>query len=205
MRKKWTPNTEITDSLLKFREKRKWQIALRRYVLEKNKSSYYAPFFGIDSANFRKWIELQFLKDMNWDNFSLLWQFDHIVPVNYFDFTNEKDLRLCWNFLNIRAERIGDNEYQMGHIDILSAKSHFHSLYQETGYPPCLAYVQKITAFELSDIQTIGHQIQFLNQNKDLIEIMTQLESEDFDKINEGLPISEILAKKEIIKNFGSL
>src|ERR1700733_6249523 len=123
MRKKWTPKTEITDSLLKFREKRKWQIALRRYVLEQNKSSYYAPFFGIDSGNFRKWIELQFEKDMNWENFSLIWQFDHIIPVNYFDFTNKNDLRLCWNFINIKAERIDAPEVQMGHIDILSAKS----------------------------------------------------------------------------------
>jgi hypothetical protein len=204
MRKKWTPKTEITDSLLKFREKRKWQIALRRYVLDQNKSSYYAPFFGIDSTNFRKWIELQFVKDMNWENFSSVWQFDHIIPLSYFDFTDEKELRLCWNFVNIKAERIDTPEIQVDYIDILSAKSHFQSLFQETGYPLCQAYIQKINMFDFSDIQKIGPQIDFLNQHKDLIKSMTAFEAGDFDKFNEGVTIGEILAQKEILKNFGT-
>ena len=99
-RKKWTPKAEITVSLLKFREKRKWQLAFRRYVIEKNKSSFYALYFGLDIEQLRHWIELQFTENIRWDNFGTSWQFDHIVPVAYFDFFNEDDLKLCWNFIN---------------------------------------------------------------------------------------------------------
>ena len=73
-RKKWTPHEEVTGSVLTFREKRKWQIALRRYVLEKNKSSFYAPYFGLGIETFRKWIEVQFDSETNWENFSESWQ-----------------------------------------------------------------------------------------------------------------------------------
>ena len=104
-RKKWTARTEVTDAVLRFREKRKWQIALRRYVLEQKWSASYAPYFGIDIQRFREWIALQFEGGQSWDNFSDGWQFDHVVPVAYFDFGSEAELRLCWNFTNIRVAR----------------------------------------------------------------------------------------------------
>src|SRR5450631_3622759 len=139
-RKKWTPKTEITRSVLLFREKRKWQIALRRYILMQNKSSYYAPYFGLDMRNLRKWIEIQFDSEMNWDNFSKNWQFDHIVPLTYFDFEDEADLRLCWNFTNIKAEKIvGDTKdtNRSGRLDLMGSKTWFMNLVKQTNYPIC--------------------------------------------------------------------
>ena len=59
-RKAWTPQTEITDSLIRFREKRKWQLSYRRYVLEKAPSEAYAPYFGLDIETLRQWFEAQF-------------------------------------------------------------------------------------------------------------------------------------------------
>jgi hypothetical protein len=64
-RKKWSARTEITPAVLKFREKRKWQIALRRYVIEKNNCITYAPYFGLDRENLRKWFEMQFEEGYN--------------------------------------------------------------------------------------------------------------------------------------------
>ena len=110
VRKKWTPKEEVTEGLLKFRAKRRWQIALRRYIIEKNPCFAYAPYFGLDIENFRKWIEIQFDEELNWDNFSKKWQFDHIVPVAYFDFDSESDLRLCWNFMNVSVEKLQLNK-----------------------------------------------------------------------------------------------
>jgi len=52
----------------------------------------------LDKKGFRKWIELQFDEDTNWDNFSQKWQFDHIVPVAYFDFNDKADLSLLLEF-----------------------------------------------------------------------------------------------------------
>src|SRR6188474_3101936 len=99
-RKRWTPKAEITDELLKSREKRKWQVALRRYVLDKNLSPAYAWYFGLSIDQFRNWIEIQFTEGLSWENFGSAWQFDHVIPVAYFDFSLEEDLLLCWNFIN---------------------------------------------------------------------------------------------------------
>ena len=70
-RKKWSAQTEVTPSLLKLREKRRWQIALRRYVIERNISTFYAPYFGLDVENIRIWFEMQF--DAGTTCYCLLW------------------------------------------------------------------------------------------------------------------------------------
>src|SRR4030095_7188418 len=99
-RKRWTPVEESSPSLEKFREKKKWQINLRRYVINKSPCPQYAPYFGLDISNLRKWFELQFSPEMSWDNFGKAWQFEHIIPAAYFDFSNDEELKLCWSFIN---------------------------------------------------------------------------------------------------------
>lgn len=203
MRKRWTPKTEITDALLLFREKKKWQIALRRYVLEKNKSSYYAPFFGLDSSSLRKWIELQFEEEQNWSNFSTAWQLDHLLPIAYFDYNDENDLRLCWNFVNISVEKANSLEKKDLGTGILSAKSYFASLYQHTGYAICLKLVEKINLIETQGQQSNNQQVRFIIENKNLIESLSILDSSDYDKLNGGIPLAEIQALKNLLNKFG--
>jgi hypothetical protein len=203
MRKKWTPKTEITDSLLDFREKRKWQIALRRYILGKNKSSQYAPYFGLDSLHFRKWIEIQFDSDMSWDNFSSVWQFDHVLPITYFNFRDPQELRLCWNFINICVEKTIPGAKKLERINILASKSYFQTIYHNTAYSICLEFIKKINGLQVISNQTKEQQIKFFSENKDLIQVISNFSSEDFDKLNAGIPIAEILAEKELIRKFG--
>lgn len=202
-RKRWTAQTEVSDTLIKFREKRKWQIALRRYVLEKNKSAFYAPFFGLDINSFRKWIELQFDEDINWDNFSLVWQFDHIVPVAYFDFDNEDDLKLCWNFVNIRVEKLQLNKNRGNRIDVLAAKSYFLDIFQKTNYQVCWKMVEKIEKIELSQISSNENLENFILQNKSYLETLQSFSSDDYARLNTGVPFQDIFFEKEFFKKFG--
>ncbi|MEO7048351.1 MAG: hypothetical protein ABI091_23840 [Ferruginibacter sp.] len=202
-RKKWTAKEDITDSLLKFREKRKWQLSLRRYVLEKNHCQFYAPYFGLPIEDFRKWIEIQFTNDLSWDNFAESWQFDHIVPVAYFDFALEEDLRLCWNFINIRVESINDNKNRGQRIDVLAVKPYFEALLSKTGLTICSKMLAKINALQVSSINSEPTLEAFLINKKDNIETLTTLNSDDFKSINEGVTIKDILLEKEILKKFG--
>jgi hypothetical protein len=202
-RKKWTAKEEITDSLLEFREKRKWQLSLRRYVLEKNHCQFYAPYFGLPIDDFRKWIEIQFTNDLSWDNFAESWQFDHIVPVAYFDFSLEEDLRLCWNFINIRVERISDNKNRGHRIDVLAVKPYFEALLSKTGLTICNKMLAKINTLQVSYINSEPVLEDFLINKKDNIETLTTLNSDDFKSINEGVTIKDILLEKEILKKFG--
>lgn len=203
-RKKWTPKSEITDSLLKFREKRKWQLALRRYVLEKNISSKYAFYFGLGVEQFRKWIEIQFTDDLNWENFGSSWQFDHILPLSYFDFAVEEDLLLCWNFLNIRVERINLFQEQTtgSRIDVIAARHYFNTLFSKTGFTFCLKMVQKINDIENSSIVSEPAIEQFILQNKVQLELMSSITREEFNDLNTGMTLDDILLEREIIKKF---
>src|SRR4030095_13143219 len=202
-RKKWTPQNEVNDALIQSRQKRKWQIALRRYVLEGNKCSVYAPYFGLDIYNFRKWIEAQFDRPLNWDNFSSSWQFDHIIPLTYFSFEAEEDLRLSWNFINIRVEKIEIEEKETNRIDVLAAKRYFETLYNYTRYPFCQKMVAKINQIELSEIKGSDKLISFMQENKSYLETIFSFTSYEFDKLNERVPLNEILAEIELLKKFG--
>ena len=199
-RKKWTPREEITDSLLLFRAKRKWQIALRRYVIEQKPVAFYPPYFGLDIINFRKWIELQFDEDTNWGNFSVTWQFDHIVPVAYFDFTNDVDLRLCWNFINIRLEKISLNKNRGHRIDVLASKAYFKKLHRETRYPICLDMIEKIERIEVAEIKSTKAMGIFILENLKFLEITASFSDYEFYRLNQGLSVNEIVNERELLK-----
>lgn len=203
MRKKWTAKTEVNKALEKFREKRKWQIALRRYVLEKNKCSFYAPYFGLDVNKFREWIELQFEEGLNWNNFSTTWQFDHIVPVAYFDFADENDLFLCWNFINIRVEKVEYNKNRGNRVDVLAAKSFFETLQKETGYDVCGKMVEKIIRIEVSQIASNSVLEKFIIENKNYLNTVAGFSSYEFDKLNAGTELKSVLFEKNFLKKFG--
>ena len=199
-RKKWTPRAEITDSLLLFREKRKWQIALRRYIIEQKPVAFYPPYFGLDIINFRKWMELQFDEDTNWGNFSVTWQFDHIVPVAYFDFTNDVDLRLCWNFINIRLEKISLNKNRGHRIDVLASKAYFKKLHRETQYPLCLVMIEKIDRIEVAEIKGTKAMEKFILENLKFLEITESFSDYEFYRLNQGLSVNEIVNERELLK-----
>jgi len=203
-RKRWTAQTEVTDSLKKFREKRKWQISLRRYVLERNRCSFYAPYFGLDIASFRNWIEIQFTGDMNWENFSKTWQFDHIVPVTYFDFDQETELRLCWNFTNIRVEKLHLNKNRGNRVNVLAAKAYFDILYQRTQYPICMEMVRKIEQIEISEIESGRHLEEFIVANKEFIDTISSFSSYEYDNLNKGAEIKDILAERAFLNRLNN-
>lgn len=60
---------------------------------------------NLSKDEFIKYIELQFSEGMNWNNIHI----DHYVPLSYFDPTNENDMRICWNYLNLRPLFAVDN------------------------------------------------------------------------------------------------
>jgi hypothetical protein len=202
-RKQTIPKEEATEALLKFREKRKWQLSMRRYIIERSPSEAYAPYFGLDIENFRKWIESQFEQSLNWENFGSLWQFDHIVPVTYFDFGSEEELKLCWNFINIRVEKLELNKNRGNRIDVLAVKPYFQDLYNKTGYSLCLKMIDKINEVEVSNIESQPHLENFIIQNKEHLEAISSLSNDEFNKLNKGVQLKDILLEREILRKFG--
>jgi hypothetical protein len=199
-RKKWEPKTEITPELLKFREKRKWQINLRRYVIEKSPCPSYAPYFGLDIENIRKWFEYQFNKDLSWKNFGVSWQFNHIIPVTYFDHSIEEELRLCWNFTNLRVEPFQLNKNRGNRLDVLGARQYFENLYSKSGYAVTKALKDKISRIELSEFISTEPQQKFLSENKEYLSHIENYSSFEFELLNHGRSPEEVKGEISFFK-----
>lgn len=195
---------ETPESIQRKREKRRWQMALRRYVIEKNPSSAYARYFGLDIEFFREWIAIQFKEDLSWDNFALKWQFDHIVPVAYFDYSNEEDLLLCWNFINIRVERIEPNKVRGNRIDVMAVRTYFEDLYNKTNYTFCTRMLEKIRTIEIANIESNKELEQFIIKNQGYFEQISRFNQDDFRRLNDGVSFKSILIEKEIARKFGA-
>lgn len=193
---------EDTPEQLHVREKRKWQINLRRYVLEQNPCIEYAPYFGLDSNNMRSWFQYQFSDEQNWDNFGQAWQFDHLVPVAYFDYHNENDMKLCWNFTNLRVESILLNKNRGHRLDVLAAKSYFQKLYDTTGYFMCRELLEKINSIQLSEFVSTQAQQEFINTHKDYLEMIQDYSSFEFELLNSGRTVEQVNQEVNFLKNF---
>lgn len=202
-RKKWTPKTEETPALLKFREKRKWQLNMRRYVLKESPCPFYAPYFGLDIKNIRQWFEYQFTNGLGWDDFGEKWQFDHIIPVTYFDFSKEHELKMCWNFTNIRVEHFQKNKDRGNRLDVLAAKNYFLELYNTTQYEPCRLLLQKIDEIELSEFVSTTAQQAFIKDHSEYLEMIKGYTAFEFELLNHGRSIEEVKKEIEFLKNIG--
>lgn len=194
---------ETAESLNRKREKRRWQMALRRYIIEKNPSNAYAKYFGLDITYFREWVSLQFKNDLSWESFAIKWQFDHIVPVAYFDYSKEEDLLLCWNFINIRVERIEQDKFKGNKIDVMAVRTYFEDLFSKTKYPFCIKMLEKISKIEMDNIETNTELVDFVINNKQYIEQISNFSQDDFSRLNSGVAFKSIQEEKEIARKFG--
>ncbi|MBL7731517.1 MAG: hypothetical protein JNM88_10095 [Chitinophagaceae bacterium] len=201
MRKRWTRKEEITPSLLKFREKRKWQISLRRYVIHESLCPDYAPYFGLDIKNMRQWFEFQF-KAEGWADFGKKWQFDHIIPVTYFDFSNNEDLKLCWNFTNLRVEQLQQNKDRGNRLDVLMAKRYFRELYETTGYEICQKLLLKIETLEMSEFISTEAQQSFIRSHSDYLSMIQNYNSFEFELLNSGRTVEQVKEEVGHLKTF---
>lgn len=186
-----------------FREKRKWQIALRRYVIERNPSAAYAPFFGLDIENMRRWFEYQFSEGVNWGSFGKNWQFDHIIPVSWFDFSNEEDLKLCWNFANLRVGYFRDNSEKGQKLDLSVAKAYFRDLFEATSFPICGALLGKAEKIEQSSqIKSLSQQ-SFIQENQQHLKSISSYGRDEFELLNQGRTVEEVNREIEFARRFG--
>ncbi len=176
-------------------------MAFRRFVLENAPSEQYAQYFGLCRKDLRKWIEAQFAEGLSWENFGKTWQFEHVIPIAWFNTDSEVELSACWNYLNIRVARIN----VMGHAsDLLFAKAYFEKLYQASGFQGCLFYLNKLASIlsehEMSASVAL---IDFIHSNKTILDAIPSFSSEEYQQYLETESAKSILTEREILKKFG--
>lgn len=59
---------------------------------------------GYTAEQLRQYIELQFTLEMNWGNYGIYWEIDHIIPKNLFNYISYDDesYKQCWKLSNLR-------------------------------------------------------------------------------------------------------
>lgn len=199
-RKQWTPQTDHTEADMLAKEKKKWQLGFRRFVLEGSPSAEYAPYFGLDSTGIRAWLESQFDAIMSWENFGKVWQFEHVLPLAYLDLTSEADLQLGWHCINIRPERI---DLPRERPSLAQIKQYFESLYQTSGLSVCADLLKRIERIPDQPIVISEGQKLFLQSNLNQLEAARHFDQADFLRLHEGSSIDDLLLEKEILKKFG--
>jgi hypothetical protein len=197
MTKKQAGNLAVDT--LRAKEKRKWQIALRRYVFEEGFSTGYAPYFGLDRVNLRKWLEIQFTAGQSWESFALNWQIGQLIPAHYFNLEAEEELRLCWNFLNLRVEPV-QVEKAGQRTDLLFAKIFFSKLYAETQSPSCKKLLQRIEGIEQANPILAEKQSTFLKEHSDYLGMIQNYSSFEFELLNRGRSVEDVNREAEALK-----
>jgi hypothetical protein len=71
-------------------------------VYLQGRNIYFSKYIAIDLIGFRNYIESKFTPEMNWHNHGIIWELDHILPLNSFDLTKDANLYLAWNYTNFQ-------------------------------------------------------------------------------------------------------
>ena len=79
------------------------------------KSSSTTDSLGIDIDTFRKWIEFQFTREMNWSNKDL----DHVKAIRTFDLSKDEELRECFKWKNTQPLLKQDHQHKRTKFNFL--------------------------------------------------------------------------------------
>ena len=70
---------------------------MRNKIIVKNERT--EKLIGYNILFLKKYLENQFNKNMNWDNYGSYWEIDHIKPLAKFSY---KDITKCWSLNNLQ-------------------------------------------------------------------------------------------------------
>ena len=102
-------NKIFQESYLK---KKRLQIQIRRFLFTKSPCKELSKYIGIDKLGFKKYIESHLIDGMNLDNYKIVWDIDHVVPVEIFNLEHEADLLVCYNYQNLTPMFVLDNKFK---------------------------------------------------------------------------------------------
>jgi len=94
-----------------FKEKNKLWFQIKNAVFcriwssLKNKSKKHLKteqYLGCDIESYKQYLEQHFLPEMNWGNYGILWEIDHIKGCCKFDLTKIEEQKRCFHFLNTK-------------------------------------------------------------------------------------------------------
>jgi len=67
-------------------------------------------YLGCNIDDYKIYIESLFTPEMNWDNYGSYWEIDHIKQLFSFDFSQEENIYIAFNYKNTRPLTIFENQ-----------------------------------------------------------------------------------------------
>ena len=113
-------NKERRKTDLNFRLKEVIKSKFHKFI--KGERLYFKEVIGLEQKMFIKWIEFLWNDKMNWDNYGIYWDIDHILPLSCFNFQNKKEIKICYNWKNMQPleskenRHIKSNKIQLHHF-----------------------------------------------------------------------------------------
>ena len=66
-------------------------------------------FLGCSHSYFKRWINQQLYGNMTLKDYGSVWQIDHCLAVASFNLLDEKEMKKCFNWINVRPLYVKDN------------------------------------------------------------------------------------------------
>lgn len=84
---------------------------INHVLTDRYNTTLYFKYLRYNAKQLRQHLESQFTPEMSWDNYGLVWEIDHVIPKNQFQFESYDDLQFkqCWSLSNIRPILKSDN------------------------------------------------------------------------------------------------
>ena len=73
---------------------------------------------GCSHSFLRLWIESQLYGEMTLENSGKIWCLDHCIAVASFNLLDEKEMKKCFNWVNLRPKNVKDNIIKGDKIDM---------------------------------------------------------------------------------------
>lgn len=89
--------------------------ALNTYnTLKKDRTIEY---LGCNMEEYTLYLESKFTNQMNWDNYGIEWEIDHIKPICKFDLSTESQLYECFHYKNTQPLSKQENREKSGNYE----------------------------------------------------------------------------------------
>jgi len=111
--------TRIRDNL---RYQEDFNFRMNKKIKKRDNSSI--DILGCKVDFFRDWLEFQFSKEMNWENYGDYWNIDHVNPCDNFDFSDVSQQYTCFNWKNTRPMETLLNFSKNNHVDSKLIQEH---------------------------------------------------------------------------------
>jgi hypothetical protein len=87
----------------------------------------------------------------------------------------------------------------------MAVRPYFQELHAKTGFSLCLKMLEKIKTIEIANTESHPRSIEnFIRNNKSRLEQMASFDQQEFNSLNQGSSVEDVLLEREILRKFGS-